>query len=124
MCHHPPEFVGCPVVWFCDSFTQFLEDLQSTVPIPRKYYDITQNLCMEMSKTYNSFNGNHEDARIKAFDECFLAASTDSSLLYHVFQTSFHETILRNNSRSDGFLTHHTKDALIGVREFKNEVGK
>ncbi|CAG8613805.1 14471_t:CDS:2 [Funneliformis mosseae] len=78
MCHRPPEYVGRPVVWFCDIFVQFHQDLKNAEPVPKKYYDIALKLCKEMSKTYPN-----ENARTKAFDDY----------------------------------------ALIGNREFKNEIG-
>ena len=95
-CHRPPEYVGRSVIWFCDAFVQFHHDLKSTQQIPRKYYDIALNLCEEMSKTYFDTNGRHEDARIKAFDNCFLDLSS-STQLYHIFKSGFQEIVLSNN---------------------------
>ncbi|RIA80555.1 hypothetical protein C1645_792277 [Glomus cerebriforme] len=113
---HPPEYAGRPVSWFCDAFVQFHQDLKDTGPISKKYYDIALKLCMEMSKIYPN-----KKARTKAFDDCFLNFD-DSS---YGFQTNFNfqEIILENNQKSDGFILHHVKEALIGNREIKNEIG-
>nr|CAG8652618.1 10394_t:CDS:2 [Entrophospora candida] len=47
----------------------------------------------------------------------------NSTQLYHIFQSGFQEIVLSNNRQSDGFLIHHVKEALIGNREIKNEIG-